>query len=127
MRTYQAYTFEALKFQFIDEDTGIIDIEYLNKFLSNYIDNVGDFYHALCDNRRSPVRSVVWHALVDIANKSLKQYGYGDYYASSDQLKKWLTKYGNGYDTLADAISFATSLREQAMAEKAEAKRAKVA
>ena len=126
MRTRQAYTFEALKFQFIDENSGMIDIEYLNEYLSNYLENVSNFYHTLCDNRRSPVKSVVWHTLMEVVNEHLKQYGYDDYYASSNQLKTWLNKYGNGYDTLADTIQYAMSIREEALAEKAAEKKTKI-
>lgn len=126
MRTRQAYTFEALKFQFIDENSCMIDIEYLNEYLSNYLENVSNFYHTLCDNRRSPVKSVVWHTLMEVANEHLKQYGYDDYYASSNQLKTWLKKYGNDYDTLADTIQYATSIREEALAEKAAEKKTKI-
>ena len=115
MKTRQAITFAALNSHYLDTSKMQINEDYLNDAIIMWGENTKKFYDAYTKSRR-PIRSIVWEILQDLANDHIRtnEYPYNqDHYASSEQLKKWLTEYGSGYDTLLPAIVAFQDLRNE--------------
>ena len=115
MRTNKAITFTALNSHYLDTSKMEINEEYLNDAIIIWGENTRRFYEAYTRSRRS-IRSIVWEMFTDLANNHIKsnEYPYNqDCYASSEQLKKWLSDYGDGYDTLLPAIDYFETIRRE--------------
>ena len=120
MRTNKAITFAALNSHYLDTSKMEINEEYLNDAIIIWGENTRRFYEAYTRSRRS-IRSIVWEMFADLANNHIKsnEYPYNqDCYASSEQLKKWLSEYGDGYDTLLPAIDYFETIRREYREEK---------
>lgn len=120
MRTNKAITYTALNSHYLDTSKMEINEEYLNDAIIIWGENTRKFYEAYTGSRR-PIRSIVWEMFADLANNHIKsnEYPYNqDCYASSDQLKKWLAEYGNGYETLSPAIEYFETIRNEYREEK---------
>ena len=115
MHTNKKITFSALNSHYLNTDTMTINTEYLCDAIIIWADNTKYFYDCICNNRKK-IQSVVWNAFISLTNNHIRdnEYPYNqDYYASNDQLKKWLFQYGNGYDTLKSAIDTLQNRREE--------------
>ena len=115
MRTNKTITFAALNSHYLDTSKMRINEEYLNDAIIIWGENTRRFYEAYTRSRRS-IRSIVWEMFADLANNHIKsnEYPYNqDCYASSEQLKKWLSEYGDGYDTLLPAIDYFETIRRE--------------
>ena len=86
-----------------------INADYLCDSIVNWAMNTQSIYNSLLNNRQK-ITSVVWMALTDLANDHLKFDGLQ---CTSAHLKKWLNTYGEGYDTLAQAIEELQKEREE--------------
>ena len=120
MRTNKAITYTALNSHYLDTSKMEINEEYLNDAIIIWGENTRKFYEAYTSSRR-PIRSIVWEMFADLTNNHIKsnEYPYNqDCYASSDQLKKWLADYGNGYETLSPAIEYFEAIRNEYREEK---------
>lgn len=87
-----------------------INAEYLCDSVVMWAMNTQSIYNSLV-NGRQKIHSVVWMALTDLANDHLRFDGVQ---CTSTHLKKWLDTYGNGYDTLSQAIEELQEAREEA-------------
>lgn len=119
MKTNKQITFSALNSYYLNTATNQINIEYLNDAIIIWGENTQAHYHAYTQGR-SKIHSVVWAMLADLATHHIKTNEYPhnqNFYASSDQLKAWLQKYGNGYDTIAPAVEYFKDRREEYKAE----------
>lgn len=115
MRTNKDITFAALNSHYLDTNKREINEEYLNDAIIIWGENTRRFYEAYTRSRRS-IRSIVWEMFADLTNNHIKsnEYPYNqDCYASSEQLKKWLLEYGDGYDTLLPAIDYFETIRRE--------------
>ena len=115
MRTSKAITYSALNSHYLDTSKMEINEDYLNDAIIIWGENTRKFYEAYTRTRRS-IRSIVWEMFIDLANNHIRsnEYPYNqDCYASSDQLKKWLSDYGNGYETLLPAIDYFETIRRE--------------
>ena len=115
MRTNKDITFAALNSHYLDTSKMEINEEYLNDAIIIWGENTRRFYEAYTRSRRS-IRSIVWEMFADLTNNHIKsnEYPYNqDCYASSEQLKKWLSEYGDGYDTLFPSIDYFETIRRE--------------
>ena len=115
MRTNKNITFNALNSYFLDTSNNTINKSWLEHHLDVTIMNTRNIYDKLA-SKRNKTRSIVWCGLIELANACIKEIEYPynqDCYASSEQLKKWLDEYGNGYDTLADIIDQVEQYRQE--------------
>ena len=120
MRTNKEITYTALNSHYLDTSKMEINEEYLNDAIIIWGENTRKFYEAYTRSRR-PIRSIVWEMFTDLANNHIKSNEYPhnqDCYASSDQLKKWLAEYGNGYETLSPTIEYFETIRSEYREEK---------
>lgn len=106
MKTNINATFETLNGNFLT--TGeTINEEYLCEAITMWTLNTQWLYKML---KRSKPETIAFAALVDMTNDSLKYEGYQ---CSNYQIKKWLNTYGNGYDTLKQAVEELKSEAEE--------------
>lgn len=115
MRTNKTITYSALNSHYLDTGKMEINEDYLNDAIIIWGENTHKFYEAYTRSRR-PIRSIVWEMFIDLTNNHIQsnEYPYNqDCYASSDQLKKWLSEYGNGYDTLLPTIDYFETIRRE--------------
>lgn len=115
MRTNKNITFSALNSHYLDTSDMTIATEYLNDALIMWGMNTEKFYREITNKRRS-ITSLVWAIFTDLTNDHIKsnEYPYNqDCFASSEQLKSWLKTYGNGYDTLKQAVEYFTAERNE--------------
>lgn len=98
---------------------GKVDDSYMCSEIKNYVINCCDteyLYHRLVDNRRTPVHSIAWSALMECVNAELK---IDNLICTSQQIKKWFTMHNLDYKkVLAPLISQLTEEREEMLAEK---------
>lgn len=115
MRTNKTITYSALNSHYLDTSKMRINEEYLNDAIIMWGENTRKFYDAYTKSKRK-IESIVWEIFTDLANDHIKsnEYPYNqDCYASSDQLKKWLSEYGDGYETLLPAVVAFQDLRHE--------------
>ena len=112
MATNKQKTFDALNGAYLMENNKINE-DYLNDTLQIFLLNERLLYDALHNTRQKP-ESVAWTALMFTANDRLKNEEYPEkYFASSDQLKKWLSEYGRDYETISDTVEFIKRERQE--------------
>ena len=105
MATNKQKTFDALNGAFLMSNSKINE-DYLNETLQIFLLNERPLYDAMHNTRQKP-ESVAWTALMFSANDRLKNEEYpAKYFASSEQLKKWLSEFGRDYETIADTVEF---------------------
>ena len=115
MKTRKAITYSALNSHYLDTSDMRINAEYLTDALVMWGENTKHFYDAYTKSNRT-IRSIVWEIFTDLANHHIRtnEYPYNqDCYASSDQLKSWLSEYGDGYETLLPTIVVFQDLRAE--------------
>jgi hypothetical protein len=124
--TKTQFTFNALDGYF-QMEKGTLNIDYFRDCIEDQIDivwrntNVGAgksrFTVSMLDTSRK-IHSLVWLAYLEFAAEVVKNE-YGDKYAvTSEQLKKYLEKYGYNYkDVMKPIISTVEKWREQAIKE----------
>ena len=113
MKTNKSITFAALNSHYLDTQSMTINEEYLNDAIVMWGENTERFYKEYTQGKR-PIRSIVWEIFSDLANQHIRdnEYPYNqDHYASSYQLKEWLSEYGSGYETLLPAMVTFQDLR----------------
>ncbi len=113
MKTNKQITFAALNSHYLDTSDMRINEEYLNDAIIMLAENTERYYKAYTQTKRS-IRSIVWEVFANLATQHIRdnEYPYNqDHYASSEQLKKWLDEYGDGYETLFPAITALSDLR----------------
>lgn len=111
MRTKQIYTFDVLN-SYFETPAGGINADWLTHQVVIFMENDRVLYDAMRTTRRRP-SSVAWEGFIAWINNELKLERPG-YYASNDQVKKWLKDHSAGYEILSGVI-------ERVNAERAEA------
>ena len=110
--TRQELTFEVMNGAYLMSNNRINEA-YLNDTLQIYVMNHYPIYEAL-KSKRTKAHSVAWQALMYDANTRLQWNGYKAT-CSSEQLKKWLATYGDGYETISDTVTFVSDQRLELM------------
>lgn len=113
MKSSKAATFAAMR-QYIDQSTGRIDEEYLNRILQINLDNVEPLYNEMMNTRRK-AHVVAWAALEQEANGRISfEFDESEpMTATSEHLKDWLNKYGRGYETIAETVKYIEDERKE--------------
>ena len=113
MQTCKEKTLSALNSQFLDLDSWCITKADLTAKLTKLVEQDGRLW-AYMKSPRSKPTSVAWACLTQLANNLLIIiHGEGKYYATSDQLKYWVNRYGEGYDTLRPTAEYIRDLKEE--------------
>ena len=103
MKTNLEITFAALNSHYLMSNERI-NTEYLCDAIVMWAMNTEKIYKDITNNRRA-ITSVVWEAFSDLASDHIKMEMYPrECSCTSYQLKKWLTTYGDGYNTLNQAV-----------------------
>lgn len=111
--TNKEKTFNALNSSFLNTADMKINSGWLNDSIIMILDNTYSLYQAMQNTRRK-ASSVVWEAFMILTNECLKNEEYPrQYVCTSEQLKSWLAQYGNGYETLAEAVQHVEEEREE--------------
>ena len=111
MRTKQDFTFDVLN-GFFETERGAINADYLAHQVIIFMENDRALYEAMRNTRRRAY-SVAWQSFVAWVNNELRIERPG-YYASSDQVKKWLKDHGAGYEVLNGVIDHVNAERAEA-------------
>lgn len=98
--SWQANIFEQLNNHFLDETTGKIYKDELNHSIVLWALNTEKLYKEVMYNTRRKVQSITWESLMDLINESILDNAQ----IRSEQLKAWLNRYGEGYETIAPAV-----------------------
>lgn len=106
MRTSQEKTLIVCEEKFTQQ--GKINVNYLCSCIVNEIFNNNEFLYLQLSNKRKKITSLIWEAFTNIVNKQLQEYG--NYYASSYQLKKFIN---NDYSVFDQAIKRLTEERKE--------------
>lgn len=115
MKTSKGKTFSALNGSFLNSETLKINEDHLNDNLRIYLLNNRHLYGLLQHGKHSN-HFIAWQALILVANAliSFEELPRSNqYYASNDQLKSWLNKYGRGYETIAETVAIISELRKE--------------
>jgi hypothetical protein len=111
--TSKEKTYNALNGAFLNTESNKINSAYLNELLCLNLANDRPLYDSMHNTRLKP-ESVAWQALTYEANTRLASEEYpAKYIATSDQLKKWLSEFGAGYDTIAETVEYIVAERLQ--------------
>lgn len=109
MKTNQTITINTLNGHYLtSNDT--INADYLCEAIEMWAMNTQSIYNAIANSHRK-ITSIVWETLISLTNDHIKGEGY-NYQCTSEQLKKWLNTYGNGYETLTAAVEALTEERQ---------------
>lgn len=114
MPTNISITYNALNSWYLDTSDFTINEYRLNQDLIIMGRNTKKFRDELVGGKRK-VENVVWDILLHLSTLRIGENEapyHQDYHATSYQLKKWLDEYGDGYDTLAEAVEVLGELRE---------------
>ena len=108
--TNQNYTFNALDSYFLNTGNMKLNADYLNdqiymQFDIVYRHNRGSGKKSIlrdiaANYKRRSLNAVIWNAFLDFANTALENEYGAEYRATSEQLKKYLAKYGCDYSVL---------------------------
>lgn len=106
MQTNKQITFAALNGTFLT-DKNWINMNSLNERINDVItldmaSNRNDYEYIT--NTRVKTHSIVWNALTRIANNLIYNMAGKNFYASSEQLKKWFAFYGQNYTEILKPI-----------------------
>lgn len=98
--------FSALNGWFMDGETNRINENYLNEQLQLWGMNTEGLYNAIVKSNRK-LTSVTFEVFSSLAQHCVKQEYYREkIMVSNYQLRRWLEKYGNGYDTLIKSVEY---------------------
>ena len=111
MRTKQIYTFEVLN-SYFETPAGGINADWLTLQVVLYMENNRALLDAMRTTRRR-AHSVAWEGFLAWINNELRLERPG-YYASNDQVKKWLKDHGAGYEILNGVIDRVNAERAEA-------------
>ena len=106
MKTNINATFEILNGYYLTS-ANTINEDYLCEAITMWAMNTRWLYD-LIQTKRSKITAIVFASLVDMINDQLK---YDGLQCSNYQIKKWLNTYGNGYETLNQAVEELTEER----------------
>lgn len=101
MRTKKEFTLEVLNGYF-ETEAGTINADWLTHQVVLFMENDRVLLDAMRTTRRRAY-SVAWEGFLAWINNELKLERPG-YYASNDQVKKWLKDHGAGYEVLNGVI-----------------------
>ena len=107
MRTSQEKTLIVCEGKFTQQ--GKINVNYLCSCIVNEIFNNNEFLYLQLCNKRKKITSLIWEAFTSVVNKELLEE-YGNYYASSYQLKKFIN---NDYSVFDQANKRLTEERKE--------------
>ena len=110
----QSATFNFLNDRFQTTENGVweIDQSYFYETVYDRIMNTEHFYTALTSSRRS-VQSIIWEAIVDLCNDTLKHNGVC---TNSEYVEEWFQHYWFDYGTfLVGLVEDLTEIREDAI------------
>lgn len=107
-KTSKQATIDALNGRYLDDSTGKINESYLNDALTLVIANTERLYDACHSKPRRKPTAIAWEALMYLANDAIEWEAHPGKptVAASDHLKYWLTTFGRGYDTIAEAVEW---------------------
>ena len=111
MKTKQIYTFEVLN-SYFETPAGGINADWLTLQVVLYMENNRALLDAMRTTRRR-AHSVAWEGFLAWINNELRLERPG-YYASNDQVKKWLKDHGAGYELLAPVVEYIKDIRTEA-------------
>lgn len=117
MKTNKQITLETLNSYFL-QSNNTINTSYLNDLLIIELRNNERLYQSYCNTRRK-AESIAFEALIVFTNRELEMNGYSEYYASNEQLKDWLFKFGRGYEELKQVIEDIKRNQEEIKEERA--------
>lgn len=102
--TKQELTFNTLDSYFLNTGNGKLNISYLRDSITTYFDvterhtnggNSKSLLQVNLANMRRSIRSLVWEAFLSMTNDYLEnETGSRKYTCTSEQIKKYLKKYG---------------------------------
>ena len=102
MKINMNITMEALNGHYLTSGNTINE-DYLCEAITMWAMNTQHLYNAIANSKRK-LTSIVFETLMDLTNDHIRGEGHRGYQCASYQLKKWLSEYGNGYETLAAAV-----------------------
>lgn len=111
--TNQQITFSALNSHYLNTSNNTIDASYLCDAIELWGMNTRRFYEAIHNSKRK-ITSITWEIFMDLVNDHIKsnEYPYNQKcQCSSRHLKKWLNTYGDGYNTLTEAVWYFEAIR----------------
>lgn len=121
--TNQRITFEALDEYFLNTQTGKLNADYLRECVFDVFNlehrhensrNGRSKLFYLLQNKRRKNAALIWEAFLHFANRAIAdQYYSARYMATSEQLKKYLAKYGYTYDIFTPLYEELDELRAE--------------
>lgn len=115
MKTDIDITYNALNSWYLDTSDFTINEYRLNQDLIIMGRNTKKFRDELVGGKRK-VKNIVWDILLHLSNLRIAENEmpyHQDYHATAYQVEKWLNEYGDGYDTLAEAVDVLRQLRKE--------------
>lgn len=123
--TKQELTFNTLDSYFLNTGNGKLNIGYLRDSITTYFDvterhtnggNGKSLLQVNLENMRRSVRSLVWEAFLSMTNDFIEsETGNRKYNCTSEQIKKYLKKYGFSLDeALKPVVDEISAWREAA-------------
>jgi len=114
MKTKKEITFNTLNSYFLNTATMKINEEYLNHLLNIHCFNSDRQLYEDMKNKRTKSRNLAWRGLIGLTNELINCEEYPvKYYATGEQLKKWLNEYGRGYETIAETVNDIETYRQE--------------
>ena len=110
MKTNMTKTMEICKGKFCKGEK--ININYLCCCITDEVLNNNEFLYEQLKNKRRTITSLIWEAFTNIVNQELLEE-YGNYYASSYQLKKFIN---NDYTIFDKSIKKLEEERKEILA-----------
>lgn len=114
MPTKIEITYNALNSWYLNTSTMTINEYYLNQDIIIMGRNTKKFRDELVGGKRK-VKNIVWDILLHLSTLRIGENEmpyHQDYHATAYQAKKWLDEYGDGMDTLAEAVEVLGQLRK---------------
>ena len=108
-------TFSILNSYFLNTATMKINEDYLNHLINVHCFNTDRRIYDDMHNKRLKSYCLVWRGFVGMVNELFK---YSAEYPNTAtrtnyQLKKWLEKYGRGYDSIAQTVNDRETYRKE--------------
>lgn len=114
MKTKKEITFGTLNSYFLNTATMTINEDYLNHLLDIHCFNSDRQLYEDMKNKRIKSTSLAWRGLIGLTNELISSEEYPvKYYATGDQLKKWLNQYGRGYESIAETVQTIETYRKE--------------
>lgn len=108
-------TFSILNSYFLNTATNTINEDYLNHLINVHCFNSDRQLYEDMHNKRIKSHCIAWRGFVGMVNDLFK---YSAEYPNTAtctnyQLKKWLEKYGRGYDSIAETVTDIETYRNE--------------